>query len=527
MSLFRRRQARRVAVGACRISVSDSRVATSIRFQGLTPDDLAQVASWATECRDAMPDVVDQFYEHIQSFDQSREFLAARTSVAKQRPMLQRYLDSLFDGVVDDGFVEARARLGAVHERIGLSIHWFMAMYDVLRRGFVQAVADAGASTKEVLAFADAFQRLLSVDIGLVVGVLYDQQAALQEAVETQQRVTRAFIASMSAAASGLASRDLTVRVSSGHGDEYDQIGAALNGALDELAGSLSRIGGATGEVTTAVTEISAGSQSLAEMASEQASTLQQVVGRVANMVSVSQQNTSSAAQAAQLGTRASSQAQRGFEGMQQLGSGIARIKESCDRTAKVVNAIDEIAFQTNLLALNAAVEAARAGDAGKGFAVVAEEVRALSMRCADAAKDTAELIEATIQCSETVVAESSSVFDNFQEIVRDSDSVARVVEQIESQSLEQADLGQEIQASLSELNNATQETAANAEESAAASQEVSSQAAVMRDIAQQFRLPDGRPGFSPGLARAASPQNDQAPAPVDEFNRYDSLASF
>ena len=125
----------------------------------------------------------------------------------------------------------------------------------------------------------------------------------------------------------------------------------------------------------------------------------------------MAKQNVGNAKEARSLAEGARASAELGAANMQNLSTAIGKIKASADSTAKIVKTIDEIAFQTNLLALNAAVEAARAGDAGKGFAVVAEEVRNLAMRSAEAAKNTAALIEKSVTNSKAggTIADSSA----------------------------------------------------------------------------------------------------------------------
>ena len=164
---------------------------------------------------------------------------------------------------------------------------------------------------------------------------------------------------------------------------------------------------------------------------------------------------------------------ERGVASMGELSGAIEAIKQSSDQTAKIVKTIDEIAFQTNLLALNAAVEAARAGEAGKGFAVVAEEVRALAMRSAEAAKTTSELIEGSVEKANGGVGLGQAVVERLGEIDQQVKKVREVVAEISASGEQQAQGIAQINVAVEQMNGVTQQMAANSEESAAAAEEL------------------------------------------------------
>jgi methyl-accepting chemotaxis protein len=172
---------------------------------------------------------------------------------------------------------------------------------------------------------------------------------------------------------------------------------------------------------------------------------------------------------------------------MDDLKGSMGEIFKASEETQKVVKTIDEIAFQTNLLALNAAVEAARAGEAGAGFAVVAEEVRNLALRSADAAKNTAELIEGTVkkvkQGSELV----NTTSDAFSEVAASAAKVAELVAEIAAASGEQAQGIEQVNMAVTEMEKVTQSNAAGAEESSAASEEMSAQAEEMKRMVKEL----------------------------------------
>jgi methyl-accepting chemotaxis protein len=174
---------------------------------------------------------------------------------------------------------------------------------------------------------------------------------------------------------------------------------------------------------------------------------------------------------------------------MQRLSQAIDQIKSASDETAKIVKTIDEIAFQTNLLALNAAVEAARAGDAGKGFAVVAEEVRNLAMRSAEAAKNTATLIDEAVQKAGDGVSLNQEVLSNLEEIVSQVHKVSEVMGEIAASSEQQQEGVEQLNMAVGQLNQVTQQTAANSEEAASTAEELSGQAVEMQNMVQSFKL--------------------------------------
>jgi methyl-accepting chemotaxis protein len=172
---------------------------------------------------------------------------------------------------------------------------------------------------------------------------------------------------------------------------------------------------------------------------------------------------------------------------MHELTSSMENISKASEETSKIIKTIDEIAFQTNLLALNAAVEAARAGEAGAGFAVVADEVRNLALRAADAAKNTADLIEGTVKN----VKDGSTLVDTtneaFQEVSINTSKVGELVGEIAEASKEQSQGIEQVNIAVTEMDKITQQNAANAEESASASEEMSGQAAQMKDMIQEL----------------------------------------
>jgi methyl-accepting chemotaxis protein len=249
----------------------------------------------------------------------------------------------------------------------------------------------------------------------------------------------------------------------------------------------------AADQVATAATQVASASQSLAGGASEQAASIEETSASLEEITSMTKNNAKNCENATVLVAAARTAADSGAQQMEAMVAAMNGIKAASANIAKIIKTIDEISFQTNILALNAAVEAARAGEAGAGFAVVADEVRSLAQRAAQAAKETAAIIDDSLQKSSQGVAISTLAAENISQIAGKTQELNEVVTEIATASREQTQGIGQINTSVAHVDRITQTNAATAEESAAAAEELNTQAAVMlENVNDLMRLVGG-----------------------------------
>ena len=248
----------------------------------------------------------------------------------------------------------------------------------------------------------------------------------------------------------------------------------SINNSLIHIANGLKE--GAE-QVATASSQVSSSSQSLAQGSSHQAASLEETSSSLEQISSMTAQNADSTRQLDKIMIETNRAVKKANELMEKVTTSMRDNSKASKETLKIVNTIEEIAFQTNLLALNAAVEAARAGEAGAGFAVVADEVRNLAIRSAEAAKDTASLIEGTVKKIDNGTQLVSQTKDAFMDVAQSISVVSQLVAEIAKASQEQDSGLKQVNIAVTEVDKIVQGNAASAEQNAAISEEMNAQA--------------------------------------------------
>ena len=255
------------------------------------------------------------------------------------------------------------------------------------------------------------------------------------------------------------------------------------------LSDTMSQIHTAAEQVSSGAEQVSSGAQALAQGATEQASAVEEVSATISDISPSASENAEPAKQSQEKSNRAGAQVMASNEKMGELKQAMADIFKGHQEIGQIIEAIENIAFQTNILALNAAVEAARAGSAGKGFAVVADEVRSLASKSDQAAKQTKEMIEHSMQNVERGSVLTDEVSNALDQTMVYAKEAVQLMNQVTENIVAETDSIQQVSEGTGQISSVVQTNSATAEESAAASEELSGQSSLLKELVGRFTL--------------------------------------
>ena len=284
-----------------------------------------------------------------------------------------------------------------------------------------------------------------------------------------------------------MADGDLTkaVQISS----DRDELGRALSVMHNHLKRIHSQMRLTGHHIHTGAKQMADASQTLSNGATQQASSLEKISESITNVAEHTKHNAENATLANDFTSEAHTVAKEGNEQMGVLVGAMAEINQSGHDISKIIKVIDEIAFQTNLLALNAAVEAARAGRHGKGFAVVAEEVRSLAARSAQAARETADLIQGSVDKAKNGADIADRTSEALNKIVRSVGKVTELIAEIAVDSNDQAERISLVNREIGQIDQITQSNTANAEQTAATAEQLAAQTTYLEELLGNFKV--------------------------------------
>ncbi|TWD50715.1 methyl-accepting chemotaxis protein [Agrobacterium vitis] len=293
-----------------------------------------------------------------------------------------------------------------------------------------------------------------------------------------------------------LAERDLIFRIEQDVPQNAAETKSHFNSALADLAAVMTEIRTGAHDIHASTSEIDKATLDLSRRTESQAGELERAATALEQATLGVRKAATQAEEAQAVTASASKDVNMSTAIMDRAEQAIREIAESAQEIGKIVGVIDQIAFQTNLLALNAGVEAARAGESGKGFAVVAAEVRTLSQRSAEAAKEIRDLVS----LSATKVSQGVELIDGtsstLKKVVHQVGEIRRIVDSLSAASTAQSTTIAEVSAAVSQIDKMSQQNVGMVEETTAATAELNAKVSVLNELLSEFSLPDAMASF-------------------------------
>ena len=319
-----------------------------------------------------------------------------------------------------------------------------------------------------------------------------DEMGKMAKSIRKTNELLTSYINDISNKLELMSQGDMRIDMEMDYIGDFASIKKAIEHTVFSLNHTLQTINTAAEQVSTGASQVSSGAQALASGSTEQASSVEELSVTVTRVAEQAAANSDNVKVATQYVEQAGTDVETGNEHMGQLTEAMMEINSASSQIANITKVIEDIAFQTNILALNAAIEAARAGNAGKGFAVVADEVRNLAAKSAEAARQTSDLIKASVD----TVSKGTQITTQTAQILLDIREKTKLVIEsiikIDDASAEQAVAIEQIKQGLNQVSSVVQTNAATAEENSATSEEMSAQATTLQEEVSKFKLKNG-----------------------------------
>lgn len=325
---------------------------------------------------------------------------------------------------------------------------------------------------------------------------------------ETEQRARAdaAVVAVLGEGLNELARGNLAYRVMAVLPDRYQDLGRLFNLSMEKIEAVVSTVAGAAADIDMQSGEIAQASEALARSTETQAASVEQTAAALGEAAAQSRQSAADAGQALSAAEAARGEADASGALVGQAVTAIRKLETSSRQIAPIASVIEEIAFQTNLLALNAGVEAARAGEAGRGFAVVAQEVRALALRSAEAAKEIGAVISRSRGDVNAGVEMVDRTGRSLNAIAEHVIGLSKLVERSAGAAEAQGSTLGEISLAVNQIDSATQHNAAMVQQSAVAARSLNEQARHLKSLVASFSV-----GGAEGRVMPAPPSRPES----------------
>ncbi|CAH0164920.1 Heme-based aerotactic transducer HemAT [Peribacillus sp. Bi96] len=324
------------------LNVSSVQVRLQVNIIDLNEFDLKLIHAFRAAIEPQVERVVDAFYQTILQVPDLKRIITQHSTVEKLRKTLISHMLSLFNGVIDDEFVQLRTKVAKTHYRIGLQPRWYSSGFQNVENLLLKIVYEQTKNEEEQRALITAIGKILNLEQQLVLEAYEAENLKARENHynEIKEEVKKKI---------SLISEEVLL----------------LSKETDASVKQLIENGYYVKEQIATRAEQTLHSRTIAE---EGQNRMQTLTEKIQNLVIF----------------------------MKNVDENIILLNQSFLSITEFVKLVQGIADQTNLLSLNSAIEAARAGEHGKGFAVVANEVRKL----AEQTKNSITEIDAIVHTS-------------------------------------------------------------------------------------------------------------------------------